>query len=82
MDLNRHITGIRISGYSVDHIQMTITLLIFIEEIQNLCPNSSLECLVSKTLRPRKRIPYRSKVIVETVTTGYFSTHFQRYYGL
>ena len=31
--------------------------------------------------RPRLKIPYRSKVIVETVTEGNFSTHFLSDYG-
>ena len=56
---------------------MTITLLIFIEKIQNLCSNSTAECLLTKTFSPRQRIPYRSKVIVKTVTEGHFSTYFQ-----
>ena len=59
------------------HIQTTITPMIFINEIQNLCSNSSSECLLSKTFSPCQRIPYRSKVIVETVTEGHFPTHFQ-----
>ena len=52
------------------------TLLISIEKIQNLCLNSSSECVVSKTFRPCAKIPIRSQVIVETVTKGHFSTRF------
>ena len=44
--------------------------------MQNLCSNSSSECVLSKTFRPHPEIPYRSKVIAETVTEGDFSTHF------
>jgi len=58
-------------------IQTTITLSISIEKIQNLYSNSSSECELSKIVRPRRRIPYHSKVIVETVTKGHFSTHFE-----
>ena len=74
--LHRHIIGIRFSGNSVGHIQRTITLLISIEIIQNLCSNWSSEWVLSKTFRPCLKIPYRSKVIVEMVTKGHFSTHF------
>ena len=77
MPLHRHIIGIRISGNSVGLIQMTITILISIEKIQNLCSNSSYECVLSKIFKPRPKIPYRSKVIVKTVTEGHFSTQFQ-----
>ena len=63
------------------HIQRTITILISIEKIQNLHSNSSTECALSKTFRPRLKIPYCSKVIVETVTEGHFSTHFLSDYG-
>jgi len=55
---------------------MTITLLISIKKIQNLCSNSSSECVLSKTFKPRLKIPYRSDVIVETVTVGHISKHF------
>ena len=72
-----HIIGIRISGNSVGYIQTTITLLTFVKEIQNLCSNSSSECLLSKTLSLLLRIPYRSKVNVEMVTEVDISTHFQ-----
>ena len=57
----RHTIGIRISGKSVGYIQMTITLSIFVTEIQNLFSNSSSECLLSKTLSPLLKIAYRSK---------------------
>ena len=77
MRLHRHINGFRIIGNSDGHIQTTITLLISIENIQNFCSSSSLEWLLSKTLRPSPKIPYHSKVIVKTVTEGNFSTHFQ-----
>src|SRR6266446_1462422 len=76
MSLHWQIIGIRIFGNSVVHIQRTITLLISIENIQNLCSYSNSECVLSKTFRPLQEIPYRSKVIVETVTEGHFSTHF------
>ena len=46
---------------------MTVTLLISIEKQQNLCTNSSSECVLSNTVKPRLQFPYRSKVIVETV---------------
>jgi len=49
----------------------------FIEKIQHLCSNSSSKCVLPKTFRLRLQIPYCSKVIVETVTEGYFSTHYQ-----
>ena len=74
--LHRHIIGIRFSGNSVGHIQRTITLMISPEIMQNLCSNSSSECVLSKTFRPHPIILYRSKVIVETVTEGHFSAHF------
>ena len=49
----------------------------FYERIQNLCVNSSFECLISKTFSRRLRIPYCSKVIVETMTEVHSSTHFE-----
>ena len=60
---------------------MTITLLISIEIMQNLCSNSWSECVLSKTFRRHLEIPYRSKVAAETVTEGHFSTHFLSDYG-
>ena len=66
--LYRYLIGIRISGNLVGYIQMTINLSIFANEIQNLCSNSSSECIISKTLCPLLKIPYHSKLIVETVT--------------
>jgi len=42
-----------------------------------MCLNSSSECEISKTVRPHLRIPYRSKVIVDTVTEVHFSMHFE-----
>ena len=63
-----HIIGIRISGNSVGYIETTITLSIFVKEIQNLCSNSRLECLLSNTLSQLLKISYHSKLIVETVT--------------
>jgi len=50
---------------------------ISIKKLLNFFSNSSSECVLSKTFRPRQRIPYRSKVIVEMVIEGPFSTHFQ-----
>ena len=79
--LHQHIIGIRFSGNSVGHIQRTITLLISIEIMQNLFSNSSSECVLSKTFRQHPKISCRSKVIVETVTEGHFSTHFPSDYG-
>ena len=58
-----------------------ITQLISIEKIQNSCSNKTSECVLSKTLRSRRGIPYRSKVIVETVTEGHFSNDFLSDYG-
>ena len=55
---------------------MIITLMICIEKMQNLCSNSCSEYVLSKTFRPRLKIPYYSKVIFKTVTEGHFSTHF------
>jgi len=55
---------------------MTIIDLISIEKIQNFYSNWRFEYVLSKTFRPRVKIPYRSKVIVETLTEGHFSTHF------
>ena len=74
--LYRHKIGIRFSGNSVGQIQRKITLMISVEIMQNLCSNSSSECVLSKTFRPHPGIPYRSKVIVETVTKGHFWTNF------
>ena len=48
----------------------------FHEKIQNFCPNSCSEYVLSKTFRPRLKIPYHAKVIVKTVTDGNFSAHF------
>ena len=79
--LHRHIIEIRFSGNSVGHIQRTITLLISIEIMQNLSLNSSSKCVLSKTFRRHPKIPCLSKVIVETVTEGHFSTHFLSDYG-
>ena len=81
MPLHRHIIGIRISDNSVGLIQMTLTLLLTIEKIQNFCSNSSSESVLSKTLLPCLKIPYRSKVIVKTVKEGHISTHFLSEYG-
>ena len=75
--LNCHIIGIRISGNPVDHIETTITLLIFIKEGQNFWSNSCLEFLLSKTFCSHFRIPYCSKVIVATVSEVHISTYFQ-----
>ena len=44
---------------------------------QNFCSNSRFQCLISKTFGSRQRIPYLQKVMVEIVTEGHFSTHFQ-----
>ena len=74
--LHRHIIGFHIFENSDGHIETTITLLISFENIQNLCSNSSLECLLSKMFRPCPKIRNHSKVIVKTVTEGNFSTHF------
>ena len=79
LDLHRHIIGIRFSNNSMGQIQMIKTLFISIKKIQNLCSNSSTECVLSKTFRPCLKIPYRLKVIVETVTEGHFSTHFSKW---
>ena len=62
-------------------IQTTITPSISFESIKNLCSNWSSECDLSKTFRPRLKIPYHSKFIVETVTEGHFSKHFLSDYG-
>ena len=72
MPHQRHLIGIRISGNSEGHIQRTITLLISIEKIQNLCSKSSSKNVVSKTLKLHPEIPYPSKVIVEMVIEGHF----------
>ena len=79
--LHRHIIGIRFSGNSVGHMQRTRTLLISIEIMQNFCSNSSSECVISITFRRHPKIPCRSKVIVEMVTKGHFSTHFPSDYS-
>jgi len=42
----------------------------------NISSNSSSEFVLSKIFMPRLKIPYRSKVIVETVTESHLSTHF------
>ena len=76
-----HIIGIRILGNSLGHIQMKITLLISIEKIKKLCSNSSTECVLPKTFRPRPKTTYCSKVVVETVTKGHISRHFLSDYG-
>ena len=68
-------------GYNGGKIQRTITLLISIKKEQNLCSNLSSECVISKTFRPNLEILYRSKVVVETVNEGHFSTHFLSDYG-
>ena len=52
------------------------------EKIQKFCSISSSECLHSKTFKLRPEIRYPLIVIVETVTEGHFSTHFQSDYGL
>ena len=78
MPFNRLIIRFHISSNSLGQIQTTITLLISIFKIQNLCPNSGFEFELSKTIWPHLRISYRSKVIVEMVTEGHFSTHFER----
>ena len=69
--LHLHLIGTRISGNSIGLIQMTLTLLISIEKIQNLCSNSSTECVLPKTFRSCLKIPYRAKVIVEMVIEGF-----------
>ena len=56
----------------VGQIQTRITLLIFIEKMQNLCSNLSSESVLSKTFRPHPEIPYPLKVIVEMVIEGHF----------
>ena len=76
MPFYRHVIGIHISGNSIGQIQTTITLSISIEKIQNLCSNSSSKCLLYKTFGPRLKITYSSKVKVEIVREGHFSTHF------
>ena len=83
MPFHWHIIGICILGNSVEHIQMTINLLISIEKIQFffLFLNSSSECVLSKMFSKRLKIQYRSKVIVEMVTVGHFSTHFLSNYS-
>ena len=60
------------------HIQTTTTILIFVKKIINSSPNSSLECLLSKTFGPQLGIPNRSKVIVEMGTEGHISTKFPK----
>jgi len=56
----------------VAHIETTVTILISFEKIQNLGSYSSYECVLSKPFSKLPKIPYRSKVIVETVTDGHF----------
>ena len=56
----RHIGEIRIWSNSMGHIQTTITLLICLQKVQNLCSSSSSECPLSKIFRPH----YHSKVII------------------
>jgi len=63
------------------HIHTTIALSISNEQIQNLCSNSSFKCELSKTFGLLQKIPYRSKVIVETMIEGHISTHFLSDYG-
>ena len=77
MPIYRIVTGIHISGNLPGEIKMAITPWICTQKIQNLCSNLCSECGLSNTIRPRLRIPYYSKVIVETVTEGHFSTHFE-----
>ena len=57
-------------------IQRIITLLISNWKNTDFESNSSSKCLHSKTFSPRLKFPNRSKVIIETVTEGHFSTHF------
>ena len=79
--LHRHIIGIHFLGKSVGHIQRTITLSISIEIMQNLCSSSSSKCVLCKIFRRHPKIRCLSKIIVETVTEGHFSTHFPSEYG-
>ena len=77
MPIYRIVIGIHISGNLPGELKMAMTPWISIQKIQNLCSNLCSECGLSNTIRPRLRIPYCSKVIVETVTEGHFPTHFQ-----
>ena len=77
MPIYQIVIGIHISGNQPSEIKMAITPWISIQKIQNLCSNLCSECGLSNTIRPRLRIPYYSKVIVETVTEGHFSTGFE-----
>ena len=77
MPTYRIVIGIHIFGNLPGEIKMEIIPWISIQKIQNLCSNLCSECGLSNTIRPRLRIPYCSKVIVETVTEGHVSTCFQ-----
>ena len=72
MSVHRQLIGIRITRNSVGHFQMTITHLIRIEKIKNLASNSCSKYVLSKTFRPRLKIPHHSKVTVETVANVTF----------
>ena len=72
-----HIIGIHISGNLVKHFETAISLLNSTKRVQNLFSNSSSKSVLSKTCRPRLKIPNSSKVIFETITEDEFSTHFQ-----
>ena len=78
MLFNQLIIGFHISNNSLGQIQITMTLSISIVKIQNLCPNLGFKFELSKTIWPHLRISYHSKVTVEMVTEGHFSTHFER----
>ena len=77
MPIYRIVIGIHIFGNLPGEIEMAIIPWLSIQKIQNLCSILCSECGLSNTKRPRLRIPYCSKVIVETVTEGHFSTRFQ-----
>ena len=77
MPIYRIVIGIHISGNLPGELKMAMTPWISIQKIQNLCSNLCSECGLSNTIRPRLRIPYCSKVIVETVTEVHFPTHFE-----
>ena len=77
MPIYRIVIGIHISGNLPGEIKMAITPWNSIQKIQNFCSNLCYECGLSNTIGPRLRISYWSKVIVETVTEGHFSTRFQ-----
>ena len=47
------------------------------KKIQNSCLKSTSKCELPESLWPHPKIPYRSNDFVETVTQGYFSTHFK-----